>query len=68
MREFKKLEQFCFCKPENAKKCFQELLKNSTDFLEKYNIEYWIVDKTGTDEGYYLKKYDIEVKTKNMVG
>ena len=64
LREFKKLEQFCFCKPENAEKCFQELLKNSTDFLEKYNIEYRIVDKTETDEGYHLKKYDIEVKTK----
>ena len=62
--KFKKIEHFCFCKPENAEKYFQELLKNSTDFLEKYNIEYRIVDKTKTDEGYHLKKYDIEVKTK----
>ena len=36
LREFKKLEQFCFCKEENADKYFNELLKNSTDFLERH--------------------------------
>lgn len=66
LREFKKLEQFCFCKQQNAEKYFQELLKNSTDFLEKYQIEYRIVDKTKEDEGYHIKKYDIEVKTKQF--
>lgn len=63
LREFKKLEQFCFCKPENALKCFNELLNNSVEFLKKYNIEYRIVDKTKDDLGYHIKKYDIEVKT-----
>ena len=64
LREFKKLEQFCFCKEENADKHFNELLKNSTDFLERHNIEYRVVDKTKEDPGYHIKKYDIEVKTK----
>lgn len=62
--EFKKLEQFCFCKEENALYYFNELLKNATDFLKKYNICYRIVDKTKIDKGYHIKKYDIEVKTK----
>lgn len=64
LREFKKLEQYCFCKPENADKYFNELLNNSIEFLKKYNIEYRVVDKTIEDTGYHIKKYDIEVKTK----
>lgn len=64
LKEFKKLEQYCFCKKENADKYFNELLTNSTNFLDKYNIEYRIVDKTYEDPGYHVKKYDIEVKTK----
>lgn len=64
LREFKKLEQYCFCKKENADKCFNELLNNSISFLEKHNIKYRVVDKTKEDPGYHLKKYDIEVWTK----
>ena len=64
LREFKKLEQYCFCKPENSEKYFNELLNNSIDFLKKYNIEYRVVDKTKEDSGYHYKKYDIEVNTK----
>jgi len=64
LKEFKKLEQYCFCSSENAEKYFNELLTNSTNFLEKHNIEYRIVDKTKEDPGYHIKKYDIEVKTK----
>lgn len=63
LREFKKLEQYCFCKEENAEKCFNELLNNSIEFLERYDIEYRVVDKTKEDPGYHIKKYDIEVKT-----
>ena len=64
LREFKKLEQYCFCKPENAEKYFNELSNNSIDFLKKYNIEYRVIDKTKEDPGYHYKKYDIEVNTK----
>lgn len=63
LREFKKLEQYCFCKPENAEKCFNELLNNSIEFLKRHDIEYRVVDKTLEDPGYHIKKYDIEVKT-----
>lgn len=63
LREFKKLEQYCFCKPENALKCFNELLNNSIEFLKRHNIEYRVVDRTKDDPGYHIKKYDIEVKT-----
>lgn len=65
LREFKKLEQYCFCKPENSDKCFEELLNNSIEFLKRHNIEYRVVDKTLEDPGYHIKKYDIEVKTEN---
>lgn len=64
LREFKKLEQYCFCKPENSEKYFDELLNNSVDFLKKHHIEYRLVDKTKEDLGYHYKKIDIEVKTK----
>lgn len=62
LREFKKIEQFCFCKKANAEKYFNELLNNSIEFLRRYNIEYRVVDKFD-DEGYHVKKYDIEVMT-----
>lgn len=64
LREFKKIEQYIFCKPENAEKYFEEVLNNSLDFLKKHNIEYRVVDKTKEDPGYHIKKFDIEVKTK----
>ena len=32
--------------------------------MDKYNIEYRVVDVTKLDFGYHVKKYDIEVKTK----
>ncbi len=64
LKEFKKFEQYCFCKPENADKYFYEFLKNATFFLENYSIEYRVVDKTKEDAGYHFKKFDIEVKTK----
>lgn len=64
LREFKKLEQFCFCKKENVETAFNELLNNSIEILKRHNIEYRVVDKTREDPGYHLKKYDIEVKTK----
>ena len=63
LREFKKIEQFCFCKPENASAYFEELLSNSIEFLQRHNIEYRIVDKTYVDSGYHFKKFDIEVMT-----
>ena len=62
--EFKKLEQYIFCKPQNAEKYFNEVLNNSLDFLKRHNIKCRVVDKTTEDKGYHIKKYDIEVYTK----
>lgn len=64
LTEFKKIEQYVFCRPENVEKYFDEVLENSTGFLERHGIEYRIVDKTKEDPGYHVKKSDIEVKTK----
>jgi len=63
-KEFVKLEQFCFCNDYDWKENFDLLLTNATSFLNKYNIEFRVVDVSKLDLGYHIKKYDIEVKTK----
>jgi len=63
-KEFIKLEQFCFCLEPDWKNNFELLLFNTTSFLDKYNIKYRVIDVTEQDLGYHIKKYDIEVKTK----
>ena len=63
-KEFIKLEQFCFCNSYDWKEKFELLLTNATSFLDKHNIEYRVVDVSKLDLGYHVKKYDIEVKTK----
>lgn len=63
-KEFIKLEQFCFCHESEWKKNFELLLNNATEFLNKHSIKYRVVDMTTKDQGYHVKKYDIEVLTK----
>jgi seryl-tRNA synthetase len=63
VKEFIKVEQFCFCTKDTWEEKFDQLMENATSFLEKLGIEYRIVDMTEKDEGYHIKKYDIEVKT-----
>ena len=63
-KEFVKLEQFCFCNSNDWKENFDLLLANATSFLDKHNIKYRVIDVTKIDLGYHVKKYDIEVKTK----
>ena len=63
-KEFVKLEQFCFCNNYDWEEKFELLLTNATSFLNKHNIEFRVVDVTKLDLGYHVKKYDIEVKTK----
>lgn len=62
--EFKKIEQFCFCKKENWETNFDLVLQNAVEFLKRFAIPYRIVDVTKRDAGYHIKKVDIEVKTK----
>jgi Seryl-tRNA synthetase len=63
-KEFIKLEQFCFCNENEWKNNFELLLNNATEFLDKHSIKYRVVDMTNKDQGYHIKKYDIEVLTK----
>jgi len=63
-KEFVKLEQFCFCLEPDWKNNFNLLLSNAISFLDRHNIEYRVVDVSKLDLGYHIKKYDIEVKTK----
>jgi len=63
-KEFVKLEQFCFCNDYDWREKFDLLLTNAISFLDKHNIEYRVVDVSKLDSGYHVKKYDIEVKTK----
>lgn len=63
-KEFLKLEQYCFCYKNEWENSFEMLLNNATSFLNTYNIKHRIVDVTNKDEGYHIKKYDIEIYTK----
>lgn len=65
-KEFVKLEQFCFTTPNNWEKNFNLLLNNATSFLEKYKINYRIVDVTNRDAGYHKFKKDIEIFTESF--
>lgn len=64
LREFLKLEQFVFTTPAYAEKAFDLILELSTDFLNDHGIEHRVVDVTTRDEGYHIKKVDVEVMTK----
>jgi seryl-tRNA synthetase len=64
LKEFKKIEQFVFCREQNWREEFDLVLHNATDFLVKQGIEYREVDVTKRDLGYHKYKIDIEIKTK----
>lgn len=62
-KEFRKLEQFAFCRPERWEEVFVTLLENATTFLMAYGLEVRTVDCTEKDPGYHHYKVDVEVKT-----
>lgn len=62
LKEFKKLEQFSFCKPKDWEDEFELLLTNATNFLTKYDIKHRV---RAVPKGEALKKLDIEIKTKD---
>lgn len=66
VKEFRKVEQFAFCNENNYKYYFDILLDNAINILNLINLptKYRVIDKTKTDPGYHIKKYDIEVLTK----
>ena len=64
VKEFVKLEQFCFSSEDMWGSYFGLLLDNAIEFLESFNLKYRVVNMSKIDPGYHKLKYDIEVKTK----
>lgn len=64
VKEFRKMEQYAFVKPDEARDRFDDILHNAYSFLEQFDeLEVRIVDCTEEDPGYHHLKYDIEVMT-----
>ena len=62
MHHFNKVEQFIFCRPEDAEKLFNELQKNSEDMLKALKIPYRVSVLCSADTGIVAAKtYDNEV-------
>lgn len=66
LKEFTKIEQFCFCYEDDWQENFELVLRNSEDFLKEYQIPYRVVNVTDSDQGYHVKKYDIEIKSEKF--
>ncbi len=63
VKEFIKVEQFCFCTEDVWKNRFDFLLDTAISFLNKLDVKHRVRDVTKTDPGYHIKKYDIEINT-----
>lgn len=60
--QFNKVEQFIFCKPEDSRKYYEELRKNSDEILRKLGLPYrWIECCTGDLGDWKAKSEDFEV-------
>jgi len=60
--QFNKIEQFIFCKPEDAPKLHEELLENAEAIYQKLGLPYRVVNVCTGDIGTVAaKKYDLEV-------
>jgi seryl-tRNA synthetase len=65
--EFKEIKQFAFLESEiSALDTFDEFLINALEFLEKQNIKTRTLNSTDKEEGYHIKKINIEVLTKTF--
>ncbi len=61
MHQFNKVEQVVFSKPENSKKHFEDILKNTEEMLKLLKIPYRVVNICTGDIGIIAsKKYDVE--------
>lgn len=63
LREFRKLEQFVFCGPDNWKCEFEIVLDNVKRLMDTFKIDYRVEVVTKRDPGYHLYKLDVEVWT-----
>ncbi len=60
-RQFNKVEQFVFCKPEDSWRYHEELAGNAEDLIQKLGLPYRVVDVCTGDIGTVAaKKYDLE--------
>lgn len=60
-RQFNKIEQFIFCKPEDSWKMHEELIQNAEELVQKLDLPYRVVNVCTGDIGTVAaKKYDIE--------
>jgi seryl-tRNA synthetase len=64
LKEFNKLEQFCFTTENKWKEKFDLLLDNATTFLNRKGITNRVVNVTDRDGGYHKVKFDVEIYTK----
>jgi seryl-tRNA synthetase len=56
VHQFDKVEQVIFCKKEDEKKCFDELLANSEQFMQELGIPYRLVLLCSGDTGHQMAK------------
>lgn len=71
VHQFKKLELFIFCKPEDSEKLHKELLDIEQKIIDALKIPYRVIDiPSGDLGGPAYKKYDIEawIPSKNDYG
>jgi len=62
VHQFNKVEQFIFCKPENAWQLFEDLIKNAEELCKKLKLPYKITSICTGDIGTVAaKKYDLDV-------
>jgi len=62
VHQFNKVEQFIFCKPENAWQMFEDLIKNAEELCKKLKLPYKITSICTGDIGTVAaKKYDLDV-------
>jgi seryl-tRNA synthetase len=60
--QFNKVEQFVFCKPEDSKKLYEELLKNTKGILEELELPYRVLELCSGDlADWKYRSADIEV-------
>lgn len=61
VHEFRKVEQFVYCRPEESWQLHEELLKNAEELFKKLKIPYRVVNiVSGCLNATAAKKYDIE--------
>ena len=63
LNEFRKMEQYVFTRPEQWLMDFDETLGHVTQFLNRFDIEYRVVNCTERDSGYHRHKVDVEINT-----